>query len=225
MPTSDVSDHIGDGYLTTADALVYLRTTARTLYRHLATGDIPGVRVGHQWRFRKSDLDRWLTRDTGSGPVTQTAPTVRPAASRLRRVLVVDDETAVRQMLGKTLRGTGFDVDEVANGSAALEHLRASAYDLVVTDLCMPGLNGTALAREAKRLRPDLKILIVTGYPSEASAIDAVNNGADGYLRKPFESADLLLAAARALSLEGVQREQWFEATQRQHVVSGERSS
>jgi excisionase family DNA binding protein len=50
-----------DACLTTTEAIEYLRTSPRTLYRHLATGDLPGVRVGHQWRFRKSDLDQWLT--------------------------------------------------------------------------------------------------------------------------------------------------------------------
>jgi excisionase family DNA binding protein len=50
----------GDAYLTTADVLAYLKTAPRTLYRWLARGDIPAVRIGHQWRFRKDDLDRWV---------------------------------------------------------------------------------------------------------------------------------------------------------------------
>jgi excisionase family DNA binding protein len=63
-------------YLTTADALEYLNTTPRTLYRLLADGAIPAVRVGHQWRFRKNDLDEWLKRQTARAPASKkSAPT------------------------------------------------------------------------------------------------------------------------------------------------------
>jgi excisionase family DNA binding protein len=63
VPPSDPDSHIAVGsgtYLTTADALAYLKTAPRTLYRWLASGEIPAVRMGHQWRFRKGDLDRWV---------------------------------------------------------------------------------------------------------------------------------------------------------------------
>jgi CheY-like chemotaxis protein len=80
---------------------------------------------------------------------------------------------------------------------AALGRLRTAAFDLLVTDLQMPGLGGIKLARDAKQLSPHVKVLIVTGYPSQASAIEAVNLGIDGYVTKPFGAVDLLFAVAR----------------------------
>jgi excisionase family DNA binding protein len=201
MTTDDAT-----GLLTTADALVYLRTTSRTLYRHLAAGDIPGVRVGHQWRFRKQDLDRWLTGQSRSASRVAAASSLLPAG---RRALVVDDEAEMRQLLGAIFLVNEFVVDEAPDGPSALDRLRTSTYDLLVTDLRMPGIDGTMLAREAKRLRPDIKILIVTGCPSESSAIEAVNIGVDGYLMKPFNPVDVLAAAARALNSESPHTRQW----------------
>ena len=85
-------------------------------------------------------------------------------------------------------------------------------YDLLFTDLVMPRLDGNQLAREAKSVRPDLKIVIVTGWPTQSSAIDAVNIGVDGYLLKPFQPADVLAAAARAIGVAYHDRLQPCEA-------------
>ena len=189
-----------DNYLTTADALAYLKTTQRTLYRRLANGDIPAVRMGHQWRFRKSDLDRWIEKQSLVRPAaheaTQTAaPVDRP------RVLVADDDPDVLDTLAEILAMTDCAVDTVADGRTAVERLRVSFYHLVVTDLMMPGLDGIAVSREAKRLWPAIKVIIVTAYPSQSTAIDAVNIGVDGYVTKPFRPIDVLMATARALNL------------------------
>ena len=198
-----------DGYLTTADALVYLGTTQRTLYRRLAKGEIPAVRFGQQWRFRKSDLDRWIAQQSGSRPaavepaaVDDAAATTAPAL-RKPRVLVADDEPGVCESLNNILALSDCDVETVADGALAVGRLRAASYDLVITDLRMPGLDGIQVAREAKRLQPGVKVVIITGYPSQSSAIDAVNLGVDGYVTKPFRAMDVLIATARALDLGG----------------------
>ena len=182
-------------YLTTADALTYLRTTPRTLYRHLAKGDIPAVRMGHQWRFRKSDLDRWVEDQS----LRRTEKPAEPA--RRRRVLVADDEPAVCEMLTSVLAMSDFDTEAVGDGLQAVARLRAQEYDLLITDLRMPGLEGIEVAAEAKRLRPGIKVIIITGYPSQSSAIEAVNLGVDGYVVKPFRPVDVLIALARVSSL------------------------
>jgi len=181
-----------DHYLTTAEAIAYLHTTQRTLYRRLANGDIPAVRIGHQWRFRTSDLDRWL-QDEG-----RRVPGGEP---RKPRVLLADDEAGVRETLTDILTLSDLEVVAVADGQAAVDAARAEAYDLLITDLRMPKLDGVQVVAEAKRLRPELKVVIITGYPSQSSAIDAINIGVDGYLTKPFRPMDVLVATARALNL------------------------
>jgi excisionase family DNA binding protein len=191
-----------DVYLTTAEALAYLRTAPRTLYRFLATGKIPAVRIGHQWRFRKADLDRWLESRSRHLLPDQKTPPPADTRSRTRRVLVADDEASVRELVTRIFAAVEYEVEAVPDGLAAIARLRAAPLDLVVTDLRIPGMEGLELARKAKRLLPAIKVIIITGNPSQSSAIEAVNIGVDGYLTKPFRAIDLLMTAARAFEGE-----------------------
>ena len=188
-------------FLTTEEVLEYLQVNLRTVYRLIKAGKIPAVRVGRQWRFRKRDIDAWLDtqRPRGDrGPAVGVAD--KPAARDGRsRVLVVDDESSIRELLQKTLALAEYDVDTAPDGRAALERLRLGNYDLLIADLKMPGMDGLTLIREAKRLKTDLPIIIITGFSTESSAIDAVNLGVAGYLTKPFRVPQVLAAAARAL--------------------------
>ena len=188
-------------FLTTEEVLEYLQVNLRTVYRLIKAGKIPAVRVGRQWRFRKRDIDAWL--DT-QRPRADRAPTAtaadKPAARDGRsRVLVVDDESSIRELLQKTLALAEYDVDTAPDGRAALERLRLGNYDLLIADLKMPGMDGLTLIREAKRLKTDLPVIIITGFSTESSAIEAVNLGVAGYLTKPFRVPQVLAAAARAL--------------------------
>lgn len=123
-----------------------------------------------------------------------------------RRVLVVDDDPAVRQTLTRMLPVTGHQVETAPEGLAGVARLRSEAFDLVITELRMPGVEGFELGRQAKRLRPGIKVIISSGYPSQSSAIDAVNFGFDGYLIKPFRAMDTLTAVARALEPEAASK-------------------
>ena len=85
------------------------------------------------------------------------------------------------------------------DGRTALERLRIIPYDLLITDLKMPGIDGLTVVREARRLKADIPVIIITGFSTEASAIEAVNLGVSGYLTKPFRVPRVLAAAAKAL--------------------------
>ena len=76
---------------------------------------------------------------------------------------------------------------------------RIIPYDLLITDLKMPGVDGLTVVREARRLKADIPVIIITGFSTEASAIDAVNLGVSGYLTKPFRVPRVLAVAAKAL--------------------------
>ena len=183
-----------DHFLTTEEVLDYLQVNLRTVYRLIKAGKIPAVRVGRQWRFRKRDIDAWLdsSRQTGRGE-GKDRPGDRP------RILVVDDEQAVRDLLAKTLTMADYDVDSAPDGASAIARLRPVEYDLLITDLKMPGMDGLSVIREARRTAPDLPVIIITGYSTEASAIEAINLGVAGYLTKPFRLPRILAATARAL--------------------------
>jgi excisionase family DNA binding protein len=197
---------IDETFLTTEEVLEYLQVNLRTVYRLIKAGKIPAVRVGRQWRFRKRDIDAWLDsqRPRGAAPrAPQLATAPRPVATGGRpRVLVVDDEASIRDLLAKTLALAEYDVDVAPDGRSALDRMRMYPYDLLIADLKMPGMDGLTVIREAKRYKADLPVIIITGFSTEASAIEAVNLGVSGYLTKPFRVPQVLNAAAKALGEE-----------------------
>jgi excisionase family DNA binding protein len=189
-----------ESFLTTEEVLEYLQVNLRTVYRLIKAGKIPAVRVGRQWRFRKRDIDAWLETQRPRGQRAAGTPRPSPAPVGGRpRVLVVDDEATIRDLLSKTLALAEYDVDMASDGRTALERLRIIPYDLLITDLKMPGVDGLTVIREARRLKADLPVIIITGFSNEASAIEAVNLGVSGYLTKPFRVPRVLAAASKAL--------------------------
>jgi excisionase family DNA binding protein len=190
-------------FLTTEEVLEYLQVNLRTVYRLIKAGKIPAVRVGRQWRFRKRDIDAWL--DTQRTHMPQPIAPQMPASAVSRtgraHVLVVDDEASIRDLLSKTLALADYDVETMPDGSAALDRLRENpgGVDLLIADLKMPGMDGLTLIKQAKRIRAELPIIIITGFSTESSAIEAVNLGVAGYLTKPFRVPQVLAAAAKAL--------------------------
>jgi excisionase family DNA binding protein len=193
LPTDEV-------FLTTEEVLEYLQVNLRTVYRLIKAGKIPAVRVGRQWRFRKRDIDAWLESQRPAGG----APIATPAAREMvrhgkHRVLVVDDEASIRDLLSKTLALAEYEVETAPDAQTALDRVRTAMYDLLIADLKMPGMDGLTLIRQVKRLRGDLPVIIITGFSTESSAIEAVNLGVAGYLTKPFRVPQVLAAAAKAL--------------------------
>jgi excisionase family DNA binding protein len=190
-------------FLTTEEVLEYLQVNLRTVYRLIKAGKIPAVRVGRQWRFRKRDIDNWLDsqRPTAAAPAPPSLPPrVAAPPTGIRHVLVVDDEPSIRELLSKTLSLAEYVVHTVPDGNAALTRLReGDSYDLLFADLKMPGMDGLMLIRQIKRIKPDLPVIIITGFSTEDSAIEAINLGVAGYLTKPFRVPQVLAAAAKAL--------------------------
>ena len=190
---------IDETFLTTEEVLEYLQVNLRTVYRLIKAGRIPAVRVGRQWRFRKTDLDAWLDNQRRGGRAPASAAASVPMEGVGRRVLVVDDEESIRELLTKTLELAEYETQAVPDGRAALDLLRRERWDLLIADLRMPEMDGLSLIREARRLHPRLPVIIVTGFSSESSAIQAVNLGVVGYLVKPFRIPHVLGAVAKAL--------------------------
>src|SRR3954451_21533434 len=190
---------IDETFLTTEEVLEYLQVNLRTVSRLIKAGKIPAVRVGRQWRFRKRDIDAWLDSQRPRGDRPAAAAPAIPVRSARQRVLVVDDEASIRDLLSKTLALAEDDVDTAADGTTALDRMRAFNYDLLIADLKMPGMDGLTLIRQAKRIKADLPVIIITGFSTESSAIEAVNLGVAGYLTKPFRVPQVLAAASKAL--------------------------
>jgi len=116
----------------------------------------------------------------------------------VRRVLVVDDEENLRHMLQLMLRKEGYDTVGASNVDSALAELEAASFDIVLTDLRMPGRNGMELVDEIRRRRLACTLVVMTAYGSRDVAIEALKRGAYDYLSKPFDSEELILLLRKA---------------------------
>lgn len=114
------------------------------------------------------------------------------------KILVVDDKASMRKMIDDLLSDQ-YSVSTAEDGTRALALLAAGEFDVVVSDIRMPGMDGFALLEEVKRLRPDVEVILVTAYASIPRAVEAMKEGAYHYLRKPFEPDELLLLVQRAI--------------------------
>jgi two-component system response regulator RegX3 len=107
------------------------------------------------------------------------------------RILLVDDDAGVRDVVAFTLRREGFEVDEERDGPSALDAGRSGRYSLVVLDVMLPGMSGTDVCR-ALRAESDVPILMLTARDAESDRVLGLETGADDYVTKPFSSAELL---------------------------------
>jgi len=108
------------------------------------------------------------------------------------KILVVDDEPDMVTTLQELLKRDGNHVDVAYNSQEALNSLEKQEYDLILTDLSMPGMNGVELLKQAKTLHPEAEIMIITGYGTVNSAVEAIQHGALNYLIKPVEPQEIL---------------------------------
>ncbi|OGK98950.1 MAG: Fis family transcriptional regulator, partial [Candidatus Rokubacteria bacterium RIFCSPHIGHO2_02_FULL_73_26] len=123
------------------------------------------------------------------------------------RVLVVDDERSMRELLAIMLKQVGHEVTVADGGEHALEALRAGSFDLVITDLRMRKVDGLAVLRAAKELSPQTVVLVVTAFASTETAVEAMKLGAYDYITKPFKMDEIKLTIANALERKRLQDE------------------
>jgi CheY-like chemotaxis protein/glycine cleavage system H lipoate-binding protein len=115
------------------------------------------------------------------------------------RVLAVDDEAVILDAFRKVLVLEGFSVDTVENGPEALGLVQRNDYDFVFTDLKMPGMDGVEVVKGVKHLRPDIDVVVITGYATIDSAVETMRDGAVDYVQKPFATDELRAFARRIL--------------------------
>jgi DNA-binding NtrC family response regulator len=116
-----------------------------------------------------------------------------------RRILVVDDEVFVRDLLDDFFGKLGFTVVTAADGPAGIDAFRKTEFHAVLVDLKMPGMSGTETLRELRAVRPSVPVIIMTGYPTIDSSIEALRVGAYDYIIKPFKLQELRELVERAI--------------------------
>jgi two-component system response regulator PilR (NtrC family) len=123
------------------------------------------------------------------------------------RVLVVDDEPSIRELLGIVLAREGYDVVLAESGAHALSTLDRLAVDLVISDIRMPGVSGVELLRAAKQSDPDMPVVMMTAFASTDTAVEALRLGASDYVTKPFDVDELKIVVRHALERRHLRQE------------------
>ncbi len=117
----------------------------------------------------------------------------------MEKVLVVDDELSLRDVLSIMLKRTGYAVTSVADGEEAIEHLNKEIFDLVITDLRMPKVDGMEVLKAVKSASPETVVLVITAFATADSAVEAMKHGAYDYLTKPFQVDEVQLIIRNAM--------------------------
>jgi DNA-binding NtrC family response regulator len=115
------------------------------------------------------------------------------------KILVVDDEDYMREIVREALEGAGFAVEEATDGRSALEMIRQRPYDVIITDLRLPGVPGEKILQETLSIFPDAIVIIMTGFGNIQTAVEAIRAGAYDYLPKPFQLDELILRVEKGV--------------------------
>lgn len=124
-----------------------------------------------------------------------------------KKVLLVDDEVDFTASLGKILRRRGFEVETASDGLIALERITHQAFDVIVLDVKMPGMDGIETLREIKKKKPTVEVIMLTGHGSVESGIQGLQLGAYNYIMKPVPLNDLLQQMAQAYERKLIEEE------------------
>jgi DNA-binding NtrC family response regulator len=119
------------------------------------------------------------------------------------RIIVIDDDEMTLKNMRRILERLGYQVSTFNNPLRALQRLEESPHDLIISDLKMPYLDGLEVLNRAKRLRPDIEVILITGYASLDGAVEATKQGAFHYLAKPFDPEQVRTIVSRALEMKG----------------------
>src|SRR5436190_22724851 len=117
----------------------------------------------------------------------------------MARILVCDDQEMMRDSLAATLVREGHEVTAATDGAFALQRLSSARFDLLISDLKMPRMTGIELLAEAKRLRPEMPVVLMTAFATVQTAVEAMKLGAYDYIQKPFEGEEIKLLVERTL--------------------------
>src|SRR5712672_1537103 len=140
----------------------------------------------------------------------------------LKHLLLVEDEAPLRQALAEQLGDRGYQVEQAESGEAALAHLADFAFDIIVTDLRLPGLDGSAVIEAATARYPEIIAIVVTGYGTVKDAVEAIKRGACDFVSKPFQIDELLHVLDSALEQRRLKSENAYLSAQLQERYSFE---
>ncbi len=128
----------------------------------------------------------------------------------MSRILVVDDERSMREFVSILLKKQGYDVDLADSGENAFAKIDDEDYDLILTDLKMPGASGLDVLAYTKKRDPSVQVILMTAYATSDTAVEAMKRGARDYVTKPFKVEELLVQVDKALEIRELERENFY---------------
>src|SRR5512135_95206 len=131
-----------------------------------------------------------------------------------KHLLIVEDEAPLREVVAERLADNGYDVVQAANGEEALERLAEFAFDIIITDLRLPGVDGGKVLEAALARYPEIIGIVVTGYGTVRDAVEAIKRGAADFVTKPFQFDELLHALESALEQRRLKSENAYLRSQ-----------
>src|SRR5216110_475611 len=143
-------------------------------------------------------------------------------ADQTRHLLLVEDEAALREAVAEQLSDRGYHVEQAGSGEAAIERLADFAFDIIITDLRLPGIDGSAVVEAAVERYPDIIAIVITGYGTVKDAVDAIRRGARDFVSKPFQIDELLHVLDSALEQRRLRSENAYLRAQLEERYSFE---
>ncbi len=122
-------------------------------------------------------------------------------------ILIVDDEKNIRLTLSQALESVGIETDTAANGEEALARLKEKEFGLMLLDIRMPGMDGMEVLRRLRKIRPDIRVIMITAYGTIESAVEAIRLGAVDFLQKPFDPGQVRDLVSRVMDREKLDEE------------------
>ena len=166
--------------MTLKQAADYLQITTSALYRMAREMRVPASKVGNRWRFQRQVLDQWL-RDQAL-----------PSASPQPTLLVVDDDKTLCDVIVEILASEGYRVFVANSGEKAIQLVRTIRFDVAVVDLKLPGASGVEVLRVLSEEQPEVRSVVITGYPDSELMSQALEVDSFVLLKKPFRVQKLL---------------------------------
>ncbi|MCL4537589.1 MAG: response regulator [Nitrospirae bacterium] len=120
-------------------------------------------------------------------------------SKKKRKILIVDDEEVIRTNLSELLKENGYFTDAAVSGRQAIERVTYGDFDIVLLDLMMPVMDGMETLKEIKKIRPKTKVIMITAFATVENAVDAIKNGANDYIPKPYIANELLSTIRRVI--------------------------
>jgi excisionase family DNA binding protein len=190
-------------FLTITEVAKYLKIPKSTIYKLSQKGKLPSCKIGKQLRFKKSVIDKLITEERLPERLAQDKK-----GRNNYDILLVDDDKIVLKSISKFLSSHGYNIEIATNGEEALKKVKEDDFDLLITDIRMPGINGIETIKKIrefllKKKKPFVPEVVITGYADAAVEREAEKLGISDYIYKPFATTEFINTIEKKLKATG----------------------